>query len=131
MAGHLTQKYSPENRSRFLSAQQPSDITALMQDFTSAVEKNEYEGQWPGAAYAVSKCGLIGLTRCLATEQQARDGSVLINACCPGYVKTDMTKGGGMKTPDQGAMTPVLLALGKLDMDKTGGFWQHEKEIQW
>lgn len=131
MAGHLTQKYSSDIRARFVSAQKPSDISALMQEFTSAVEKDSYSGSWPGAAYAVSKCGLIGVTRCLAREQHGRDSSVLINACCPGYVKTDMTKGGGMKTPDQGAMTPVLLALADLGKDKTGGFWQHEKEIQW
>ena len=40
-------------------------------------------------------------------------GSVLVNACCPGYVNTDMTKGNGAKTVDQGAKTPVMLALGK------------------
>jgi len=41
-----------------------------------------------------------------------------------------MTKGGGYKTVDEGAMTPVLLALADLK-GKTGSFWQHEKEIEW
>jgi carbonyl reductase 1 len=41
-----------------------------------------------------------------------------------------MTKGGGFKTPDEGAMTPVMLAIQDIG-GKTGKFFQHEKEIQW
>ncbi|CAJ2503308.1 Uu.00g107020.m01.CDS01 [Anthostomella pinea] len=63
-------------------------------------------------------------------EEAKRDRGVLVNACCPGWVKTDMTRGGGAKTPDQGAQTPVMLALHDIG-GKTGGFWQNEKEIEW
>jgi carbonyl reductase 1 len=45
-------------------------------------------------------------------------------------VKTDMTKGGGTKTPDEGAMTPVMLAVGDIG-GKTGEFWQHERLARW
>jgi len=41
-----------------------------------------------------------------------------------------MTKGGGAKTPDEGAQTPVLLALGDIK-GQTGLFWQNERVIQW
>jgi carbonyl reductase 1 len=41
-----------------------------------------------------------------------------------------MTRGGGVKTVDEGAKTPVLLALGDIS-GKTGKFWQDEKEIAW
>ena len=34
-----------------------------------------------------------------------------VNACCPGYVDTDMSSHRGIKTPLQGADTPVWLAL--------------------
>lgn len=37
-----------------------------------------------------------------------------------------MTKGRGVKTPDQGAQTPVMLALAGLN-GRTGLFWQNEK----
>jgi carbonyl reductase 1 len=45
-------------------------------------------------------------------------------------VNTDMTKGKGVKTVDEGAKTPVMLALGDIG-GKTGGFWQSEKEVAW
>lgn len=41
-----------------------------------------------------------------------------------------MTRGGGTKTPDEGAQTPVMLGLHDIG-GKTGGFWQSEKEIEW
>lgn len=41
-----------------------------------------------------------------------------------------MTRGGGTKTPDEGAQTPVMLALNDIG-GKTGGFWQSEKQIEW
>jgi NAD(P)-dependent dehydrogenase (short-subunit alcohol dehydrogenase family) len=40
------------------------------------------------AAYAASKHGLLGLTRCLAMET-VRHG-ITVNAVCPGYTETDM-----------------------------------------
>jgi len=41
------------------------------------------------AAYAASKHGLLGLTRCAALEVAER--GVTVNAVCPGYVDTPMT----------------------------------------
>ena len=41
------------------------------------------------AAYAASKHGLLGLTKCAALEAAAR--GVTVNAVCPGYVDTPMT----------------------------------------
>jgi carbonyl reductase 1 len=45
-------------------------------------------------------------------------------------VKTDMTKGRGTKTPDEGAMTPVMLAVGDIG-GITGEYWQHETLARW
>ncbi len=42
------------------------------------------------AAYCASKHGLLGLTRALALEMVRHN--VTVNAICPGYVATDMTK---------------------------------------
>jgi NAD(P)-dependent dehydrogenase (short-subunit alcohol dehydrogenase family) len=41
------------------------------------------------AAYAASKHGLLGLTKCAALE--AADKGVTVNAICPGYVDSPMT----------------------------------------
>jgi carbonyl reductase 1 len=133
MVGHLNSKYSLAIRERFLATKTVADVTALMQEFTDAVAAGKHEEQgWPSAAYAVSKSGITGLTRAIAlSHQQEHPGSnILINSCCPGFVTTDMTKGRGAKSPDQGAQTPVLLAVGDIK-GQTGLFWQHEKPIEW
>ena len=44
------------------------------------------------AAYAASKHGLLGLTRCAALEVATR--GVTVNAVCPGYVDTPMVDAG-------------------------------------
>lgn len=55
--------------------------------------------------------------------QQVPRLPVLINAVCPGYVKTDMTLQKGRKSAEQGAELPVTLALE--DVGGVGGeFWE-------
>lgn len=130
MSGQLN-KYSESIRSRFLNAESVEDITALMEEFKSAVKAgNEREQGWPSAAYAVSKAGMTGMTKAIAKKEQQRGGKRLINACCPGYVDTDMTKHHGYMTPDQGAQTPVMLAIGEID-GRTGEYWKDEKVREW
>jgi len=133
MSGHLT-RYPPPLRQRFLSAAasgSPSATTDLMQAFETAVASGTHAAEgWPSAAYAVSKAGVIGVTRAMARQEQGRGGKALLNSCCPGYVRTDMTKGGGPKSVDEGAMTPVMLALADIG-GVSGEFWQHERVIEW
>jgi carbonyl reductase 1 len=101
-----------------------------MDEFATAVSKRTHSKDWPSAGYAVSKAGVIGMTKTIAESNAASGSNVLINSCCPGYVTTDMTKGRGVKTPDQGAMTPVLLAIGDIK-GSNGKFWQSEKIVNW
>ena len=130
MAGQLN-KYSDSIRKKFREATTVGEITSLMESFKSAVAQgNEKEQGWPSAAYAVSKAGVTGMTRVIAMEAKEKGSKTLINACCPGWVKTDMTKGGGSKTVDEGAQTPVMLALADIG-DQTGLFWQNEKPVPW
>ncbi|PNS15797.1 hypothetical protein CAC42_4249 [Sphaceloma murrayae] len=132
MSGHLN-KYSDAVRQNFIKAAETGvpECTAMMETFKQAVaDGKEKELGWPSAAYAVSKAGCIAFTKAVAKEHASQGGSVLINACCPGFVDTDMTKGKGTKTPDQGALTPVMLALHDIK-GKTGEFWQSEKVIEW
>ena len=124
-------KYSPSIRDRFLSSKTEDDVTSIMKDFASAVQQGkEKDVGFPSAAYAVSKAGCIGGTKALARREKESGSKRLINACCPGYVNTDMTKGNGTKTPDEGAQTPVLLAIQDIG-EKTGEFWRDEKIIEW
>lgn len=132
MSGKLN-KYSPELRAKFISASETGvpACTKLMESFASAVASGkEKEQGWPSAAYAVSKAGCTAMTKAIAKEEEKNGRGVLVNCCCPGYVNTDMSKGNGIKTVDEGAKTPVMLALGDIQ-GQTGGFWQSEKIIEW
>ncbi|KAM0281438.1 hypothetical protein ACHAQH_003561 [Verticillium albo-atrum] len=124
-------KYSPSIKDRFVNAKTVDDVTNLMEEFTAAVKKGTHEADgWPSAAYAVSKAGEIGQTRAIAKELKDDGSKILINSCHPGWVVTDMTKGKGTKTADQGAQTPVQLALEDIG-GKSGTYWSDEREVDW
>jgi 3-oxoacyl-[acyl-carrier protein] reductase len=61
-------------------------------------------------SYAASKAGLLGLTRTTALEWGAEN--VLVNAVCPGYVETDLTRANN--SPDQIRQLAAGLPLGRL-----------------
>lgn len=44
------------------------------------------------AAYVSAKHGLLGLTKTVALEAGAREGSVTVNAVCPSYVRTPLVE---------------------------------------
>lgn len=46
------------------------------------------------------------------------------------FTNTEMTGWKGVKTVDEGARTPVLLAMGEIS-GRTGGYWSKEKEVEW
>ena len=129
-------KYSPAIQKRFREAQSVSDITALMEEYQKEVDAGTQEQSgWPSTAYAVSKAGLTAVSKLIGKQVQEGtypDASkgVLVNCCCPGYVSTSMSKFRGRKTPDQGAMTPIKLAIDDVS-DVGGEFWEHEEISQW
>ena len=118
-------------RDRFRNSETIADTDALMKEFQQVVADGSWkENGWKGVAYATCKSGVIAYTRALAKQYQQEGRNVHVVSCCPGYVNTDMTKGKGYKTLDQGAETPVLLALNKLDA-KPGEFWSDKKVYDW
>lgn len=79
-------------------------------------------------AYRMSKAALNALTRIAAAE--AGRGNVKVNACSPGWVRTDMGGENAARSVAEGADTPVWLAtLGP--KGPTGKFFEDRREIDW
>jgi NAD(P)-dependent dehydrogenase (short-subunit alcohol dehydrogenase family) len=79
-------------------------------------------------AYRVSKAALNALTRVMAAD--LRGTNVLVNAMCPGWVRTDMGGPGAPRSVEQGADTAVWLAT-LSDGGPTGGYFRDRKPIAW
>jgi NAD(P)-dependent dehydrogenase (short-subunit alcohol dehydrogenase family) len=79
-------------------------------------------------AYSVSKAGLNMMTVQLAAS--LRGSGVLVNACCPGWVRTDMGGPSAPRSPEEGADTPAWLAT-LPDEGPTGGFFRDREPIPW
>jgi len=91
------------------------ELVLMMRRFVADAQENRLrKGGWPNNPLGISKTGLTVLSRIQArrlSRERPGDG-VLLNACCPGWVRTDMTEGQpATKSPDEGAITPVHLAL--------------------
>jgi len=80
------------------------------------------------AAYRMSKTALNAMTRIFAAELKGK--GVLVNALCPGWVKTDMGGPNAKRSVAQGADTAVWLATLKKG-GPTGGFFRDRKSIPW
>ncbi|XP_030603886.1 carbonyl reductase [NADPH] 1-like [Archocentrus centrarchus] len=125
---------SPELQQRFRSEDITEDeLVVLMQRFVSEAKKGEHiQRGWPDMAYAVSKIGVTVLSMIHArrlSKERPNDG-VLVNACCPGWVRTDIAAPGAPKSPDEGAITPVYLALLPPGAVEPNGKYVSDKEVQ-
>ncbi len=83
-------------------------------------------GYWP--AYSVSKASLNALTVMLASELTGTN--ILVNAVCPGWVRTDMGGPNATRSVEEGAATPVWLAT-LPDGGPTGQNYYDKKQISW
>jgi carbonyl reductase 1 len=121
--------YSPEIASEFrhiASSGSLSDLDLLAQEYSSSSPSKDF-AEPPRRPYSVSKALVNALTAILARENP----ELLINACCPGWIDTDM---GGIvsprgtrppKSPEDGAVVPVFLAMGEIG-GVTGRYWANE-----
>jgi len=136
-AGLLSNVKSDEIKKRFSDSKATiDDIVKLLNEFVSAAQSNSHQSLgFPNSAYGMSKIGLTAIT---AIQQRQFDSEastrpdIIVNALCPGYVDTDMSSHKGHLTPDQGAITPVHLALLPPNVSEPkGDFWAELKPFDW
>jgi NAD(P)-dependent dehydrogenase (short-subunit alcohol dehydrogenase family) len=89
-------------------------------------ELSDLGSSWP--AYRLSKIVLNLQTRIIAEE--LRGTNILINAMCPGWVRTDMGGPGAPRSIEQGADTAVWLAT-LPDSGPQGGYFRDRRPIEW
>ncbi|KAI3363468.1 hypothetical protein L3Q82_012084 [Scortum barcoo] len=95
-----------------------------VKDRTDGTKQPSVSHLWrPGTSLALSMI----LARRLSKERP-NDG-ILLNACCPGWVRTDMAGPKAPKSPDEGAITPVYLALLPPGATEPHGKFVSEKEV--
>ncbi|KAK4573677.1 hypothetical protein RGQ29_031574 [Quercus rubra] len=85
-------------------------VDKVVEGFLEDVKENLIETKgWPVniSAYIVSKAALNAYTRVLARKYP----KIAINSVCPGYTSTDMNHNCGVLTVEEGAKSPVMLAL--------------------
>ncbi len=130
-----------------------SDREHLTEDFVDSfvnhylkdvVDGSHKERAWPnwttwvnlpygrGAeAYSVSKVAVIAYVSALHNTLVAQPGSgkkINVFSCCPGFVATDINNNRGTKTVEEGADTPVWLALHSPE-EGIGKFWAERKVL--
>uniref|UniRef100_A0A8C3VUI4 Carbonyl reductase (NADPH) n=1 Tax=Catagonus wagneri TaxID=51154 RepID=A0A8C3VUI4_9CETA len=127
---------SPELQQKFKSDSiTEEELVGLMNKFVEDTKKGAHgKERWPSTAYGVTKIGVTVLSRIYArklSEQRGGD-KILLNACCPGWVRTDMSGPTAPKSPEEGAETPVYLALLPSDAEGPHGqFVSDKKVLKW
>lgn len=125
-------KCSPAKKAQVLAANTVSAVDSLMEEFVNAAKAGDVKSSgWPESAYGMSKVGLtaVSLVQQADIDKDSSREDIVINACCPGYVDTDMTSHKGTKTIDQGAETPTYLALLPPNEKTIRGKFVKEKEV--
>lgn len=110
-------------------------LNKKMHEYVELSQKglNEDQGfpssEFPNA-YAVSKIGLTAATKVLGMTLQREKSSVLINSCCPGWVRTDMGGPRASKSVEEGIVTPLYLSLLPLGSFEPQGEYVTKNKVQ-
>ncbi|NWQ69303.1 CBR1 reductase, partial [Neopipo cinnamomea] len=125
---------SPELQQKFRSHTiTEEELVQLMNKFVEDTKKGVHDKEgWPNTAYGVSKIGVTVLSRIQARllNEERQGDHILLNACCPGWVRTDMAGPKATKSPDEGAETPVYLALLPSGADAPHGQFVSNKTVR-
>ncbi|XP_068931069.1 carbonyl reductase [NADPH] 1-like [Petaurus breviceps papuanus] len=127
-------KCSPELQQIFRSDTiTEEELVGLMKKFVEDAKKGVHEKEgWPNMAYGVSKVGVTVLSRIHARQlnEKRKADNILLNACCPGWVRTDMAGSKAPKSVEEGAETPVYLALLPPGVTEPHGQFVSEKKVE-
>ncbi|CAI9765228.1 unnamed protein product [Fraxinus pennsylvanica] len=101
-------------------------IDQVLNEFLKDFKEDSLENKgWPRflGAYMLSKAAMNAYTRILAKKHP----NFQVNCVCPGFVKTDINYNTGILTVEEGAESPVRLAL--LPDDGPSGLFFVKKEV--
>ncbi|MCX7807731.1 MAG: SDR family NAD(P)-dependent oxidoreductase [Deltaproteobacteria bacterium] len=116
-------------RMRFANPQNERAIEEALAEFRELVcQGKEMTAGWPRSAYRVSKLALNAWTRLYAREVAPR--GVLVNAVCPGWVRTRMGGAGASRSVHEGA-AGIVWAATLPPNGPTGGFFRDGHPIPW
>ena len=104
------------------------NISSTLGSLTDIVNPESNHAELQSPAYRLSKTMLNGITALLAKE--LRGENILVNAVCPGWVRTDLGGPQAPVSPEKAAETPVWLAT-LPDDGPTGGFFREHQPILW
>ncbi|KAI1722095.1 short chain dehydrogenase domain-containing protein [Ditylenchus destructor] len=130
--GMMKNKYSIDRIEKFKGTYTEADVDGFVEDYKRACkEGNRTESGFPKTyypAYQVSKAAEIAYTLLQSAELKHR--SIIVNACCPGYVATDLNNHKGQKTIEEGADNPIYLTT---DQNIPNGKFviENRKVIEW
>ncbi|HJW12195.1 MAG TPA: SDR family NAD(P)-dependent oxidoreductase [Albitalea sp.] len=113
---------------RRVTAARVVNVSSRAGQLASIVDPHNPLGGFEAGAYRLSKASLNAVTALLAKSLRA-DG-ILVNAMCPGWVRTDMGGADAPTTPEEGADTAIWLAT-LPPSGPTGGFFAERQAIAW
>ncbi|GFS22037.1 carbonyl reductase [NADPH] 1 [Elysia marginata] len=89
------------------------ELKDIMDSYVKAAKQNKHlEEGFSGFSYGMAKLAMNVMTAIHQREVDENGGEdILINACAPGFVATDLTQHKGHLTVEEGAATPVSLCL--------------------
>jgi carbonyl reductase 1 len=94
------------------------ELHTLVNQFEADVKSGQHMQQgWANSNYGLSKLAVIAATKIWARLFP----DISVNACCPGYCKTDMTSQRGARDPAEGARNAVMPCL--MDNPPSGEFF--------
>jgi len=110
------------------------ELKSLINQFIESAQDGSHTDKgFSNSAYGMSKVGVtvMSIIQQRELDEQGKE-DVVVNACCPGYVATDMSSHKGPLTIDQGAATPVYCALLPPNISSPRGkFLREEKVADW
>ncbi|CAH1265465.1 CBR1 [Branchiostoma lanceolatum] len=129
-------KVTPELGQTFRSDQlTEEELVQMMEQFVSDVKSGVHEEKgWKMEptylAYRVSKMGATALSMVQQRQFDANPGAdVVVNAVCPGWVRTDLGGASARRSVEKGAETPIYLALLPPNVSSPRGKFLRDKEI--